>query len=113
MRILLLMAALALAACANQPKPVATMPAPAAGPGMERLLGYGMEAATGLLGVASMDRREGPARQLQFAGACVLDLFYYPRAGTVPVATHASARLPDGRPLAPGDCLALLVRGRG
>lgn len=104
--------ALALAACASQPKPAVTAPPPAAMAGMDQLLGQAVESATRLLGNASMDRREGPARQVQFAGACVLDLFYYPKGGPAPVATHASARLPDGRPLAPGDCLSLLLKGR-
>lgn len=103
--------ALALAACASQPKPAAPVAA-APTAGMDRLMGREVDSATRLLGGASMDRREGPARQLQFAGACVLDLFYYPGGGTVPVATHASARLPDGRPIAPGECLSLLLKGK-
>ncbi len=99
-----------LASCATQPKPVAK--APPALPGMDQLIGQGVEAADRILGIASLDRREGPARQLQFAGQCVLDLFYYPAAGSVPVATYASARMPDGRAMAPADCLAMLIRAR-
>jgi hypothetical protein len=107
-------AVLLLAACATAPAPsLETRPPPSAPTGgMERLLGQPAEAAIKLLGETSLDRREGAARHLQFAGACVLDLFYLPRAGTVPVATHAEARLPNGQDVQPGECLAALLRAR-
>jgi len=79
-------------------------------PGMELLLGKPPEAALALLGTPRLDTREGTARQLQFASGCVLDLWYYPGAGSPPVATHADARLVDGRDFAPGDCLQMLIR---
>lgn len=106
----LVLLALLLASCATQPKPV--VQAPPALPGMDQLIGQGVEAADRILGIASLDRREGPARQRQYAGACVLDLFYYPSSGSVPVATYASARMPDGRAMAPAECLSLLIRSR-
>jgi hypothetical protein len=79
---------------------------------MEQLLGRPPEAALELLGTPRLDKREGQARQLQFASGCVLDVWYYPGAGTPPVATHADARLPDGRDFAAGDCLQMLIRAK-
>jgi hypothetical protein len=79
---------------------------------MEQLLGKPAEAAIALLGQPRLDRREGNARQLQFASGCVLDVWYYPGAGTPPVATHADARLVDGRDFAAGDCLQMLIRAK-
>jgi hypothetical protein len=79
---------------------------------MEMLLGQPVERALGLLGLASLDRREGAARHVQFAGACILDLFYYPREGSPAVATHADARLPDGRSVGAGECLQQLLGAR-
>ncbi len=99
-----------LAGCASTPAPIATAPPPAV-PGMDRLLGKPVDAAIAMLGAASLDRREGIARQLQFAGACILDLFYYPKDGGT-VATYAEARLPDGRAFPAGECLALLTRSK-
>jgi hypothetical protein len=96
-----------LAGCASAP-PAAVAPPPP--PGMDLLLGQPAETALALLGTPRLDRREGPARQLQFAGGCVLDLFYY--GAPAPVATHADARLPDGRDYAAGDCLQQLLRAR-
>jgi len=99
-----------LAGCATAPKQATKLP-PAA-PGMERLMGQTVDAAIAILGPASLDRREGPARQLQFAGACILDLFFYPKAGTGTVATYAEARMPDGKDFPAGDCLAILLRSK-
>ncbi len=79
---------------------------------MEQLLGRPPEAALELLGTPRLDKREGQARQLQFANGCILDVWYYPGAGTPMVATHADARLPDGRDFAAGDCLQMLIRAR-
>ncbi len=101
-----------LGACATTttgPVPAAPHTPPA---GMERLLGQPPEVALQLLGASTLDRREGPARQLQFAGACVLDLFYLPVAGAALRATHAEARLPNGQDVQPGECLAALLRAR-
>lgn len=100
-----------LAGCASTPAPVAAPPPPPP-PGMEQLLGQPAETAIALLGQPRLDRREGPARQLQFAGGCVLDVYYYPNPGSVPVATHADSRLADGRDFAPGECLQMLTNAR-
>ena len=79
---------------------------------MEQLLGKPPEVALGLLGTPRLDKREGPARQLQFASGCVLDVWYYPQDGVQLLATHADARLSDGRDFAAGDCLQMLIRAK-
>lgn len=104
-----LLGLLFVAGCASAPQPEAAPPPP---PGMELLLGQPAEKAVALLGKPRLDRREGPARQLQFGGACILDVFYYQQPGAAPLATHADSRLPDGRAFAPGECLQLLLRAR-
>jgi hypothetical protein len=109
-RFALFLGATLLAGCAATPAPQAAPPPPP--PGMELLLQKPAETAIALLGKPRLDKREGPARQLQFAGGCVLDLWYYPKPGPELVAIHADARLPDGRDFAPGDCLQLLLRSR-
>lgn len=105
-----LAALLFLGACAA-PK-TALAPPPPPPPGMEQLLGQPAETAILLLGKPRLDRREGPARQLQFSGGCVLDVYYYPTASTVPIANHADSRLADGRDFAPGECLQMLINAR-
>lgn len=102
---------LLLAACATPP-PAATPAPPRAEPGMERLLGQPAATALQLLGPPRLDKREGPARQLQFGGHCILDIWYYPGAGAVPVATYADARLADGRKTSPGACFSMLLGAR-
>lgn len=102
---------LTLAACAATPKlPVAPPPAPPP-PGLARLIGLDAAAVTRLLGPASLDRSEGPARQLQFVRPpCVLDVFLYPSApGAPPQVRTAAARKPDGSRIEAGACLALIV----
>lgn len=79
---------------------------------MEQLLGKPPEAALQLLGTPRLDKREGDARQLQFASGCVLDIWYYPKPGPALLATHADARLADGRDFAAGDCLQMLLRAK-
>lgn len=79
---------------------------------MEQILGKPAQAALALLGAPRLDKREGPARQLQFASGCVLDIWFYPRPGPELVATHADARLADGRDFAAGDCLQMLIRAK-
>lgn len=100
---------LALAACATTPKPVALAPkavvfAPI--PGLERVIGKPETAALKLLGTPTLDRREGPAHQLQFARAqCILDLYFYPDAATGQTAARfADARTPDGKAQDAGTC---------
>jgi hypothetical protein len=79
---------------------------------MDQLLGKPPEVALGLLGTPRLDRREGAARQLQFASGCVLDVWYYPQPGGAVLASHADARLADGRDFAAGDCLQMLIRAK-
>jgi hypothetical protein len=110
MRHLSLLALALLAGCATAPPPAPVAPPPP--PGMEQLLGKPAEVALELLGKPRIDKREGDARQLQFASGCVLDIWYYAKPGPTPVATHADARLADGRDFAPGDCLQMLIRAK-
>lgn len=104
-----------LAACATAPSTapiVETRPAgpppPPPPPGMELLLRQPAETAVALLGQPRLDKAEGVARQLQFAGPCILDVWYYPTDEGA-VATYADARFPDGRDIAAGQCLRLLL----
>lgn len=99
-------------ACAKVATPVAPMPSLAPPPpqpraGLERVLGAAPEAVIALLGRPTLDRQEGPGRQLQFArGPCVLDLFFYPKpGGGGAAARHVEARFRDGRPLDAASCL--------
>ena len=114
LRNLALLALLLLAACATAPpapasRPVAAPPPPP--PGLARLFGRDAAAVLALLGPASLDRSEGPARQLQFVRPpCVLDIFLYPSAGKLLV-NGAAARKPDGSRIEPGACLSLIVPG--
>jgi hypothetical protein len=66
---------------------------------------------TRLLGPASLDRGEGPARLLQFVRpVCVLDVYLYPPApGAAPLVKTAAARKPDGSKIDPGACLSLIA----
>jgi hypothetical protein len=103
-----------LAACAATPG-AAPLPAPAkkrpAPPmGLERIMGSAAEGVTALLGRASLDRTEGPARQLQYIRPpCVLDVYLYPGPTGVPVVVTAAARKPDGSKIDPGACLRLIT----
>jgi hypothetical protein len=103
-----------LAACATTPAPVAPVAAPPP-PGLSRLIGLDAMAVTRLLGPASLDRSEGPGRQLQFVRPpCVLDVFLYPPAGGgAPVVRTAAARKPDGSKIDPGACLSLIAPASG
>ncbi|MGQ5702087.1 hypothetical protein ACUJ46_08570 [Sandaracinobacteroides sp. A072] len=104
---------LLLAGCATTP-PVAETPPPPMPAGLGQVMGKPAETAIALMGAPALDRKEGPARHLQFSGGCILDLFYYPGkgGGAAPLATHAEARLPGGRAFAPGACLEMLIRAR-
>lgn len=101
-----------LAGCATAPPPVATVAPPPPPPGLELLLNQLPETAMSLLGQPRLDKKEGASRQLQYVGSCVLDIWYYARPGPAQVATHADARLPDGRSFAAGECLQRLIRER-
>ena len=75
----------------NVPRPL-----PIAG---DLVVGRSAASLIALFGQPALDIREGEARKLQFAGeTCVLDAYLYPpRSRGEPVATHADARLRDGR----------------
>jgi hypothetical protein len=113
MRFLLLVLTLLLAACATTPAPVVPVAAPP--PGLSRLIGIDAAAVTRLLGPASLDRSEGPGRQLQFVRPpCVFDVFLYPpAAGGAQVVRTAAARKPDGSKIDPGACLSLIAPASG
>jgi len=112
-------AALIAAACASTPppkaiaaaKPVALTPVA----GLERILGQPATRATMLLGPASLDRRDGAGRGLQFTGAgCILDMYFYPDpAAGQPTARYAEARLPTGAADTPARCFAAQLAARG
>lgn len=108
-----LLAPLLLAACAKTPPPTTGTPAEDF-TGLSAVINKGPEVALSLIGPATLDRREGPARHLQFASQrCVLDLYYYaPSGGGTPIAQYAHARVPDGREIQAGECLSLLRKGR-
>jgi len=116
---LLAPAVLGLAACATVPLPaVAPAPRPVAltpVPGLERILGRPADVATTLLGPASLDRRDGAGRGLQFTGAgCILDVYFYPDpAAGQPTARYAEARLPTGAADTPARCFAAQLAARG
>ena len=112
MRITPLIGLALLAGCASTPATVVTAPPPPPPPGMELLLNQLPETAISLLGQPRLDKKEGASRQLQYVGSCVLDVWYYPKPGPALVATHADARLPDGRDYAAGECLQQLIRAR-
>ncbi len=109
---------LALSACTTTPAPfVVPPPAPPAPPppGLSRLIGLDATGVTRLLGAASLDRSEGPARALQFVRpVCILDVFLYPPSpGAAPQVRTAAARRPDGSRIDPGACVALLLPPTG
>ena len=118
LRRLVPVAALVLAACATTPPPAAIVAKPVAltpVPGLERILGRPAAEATALLGSPTLDRREGPARAVQFTGAgCVLDVYYYPDpAAGQPTARFAEARLPTGVADPAARCFAAQLAARG
>jgi hypothetical protein len=102
---------LVISGCAAAPPaPPKVAPPPPPPPGLGRLIGQSPAAVTALLGAASLDRTEGPARQMQFIRPpCVLDVFFYPGAGGSVAVRTAAARKPDGSRMDPGTCLGLIV----
>ena len=111
MKHIVLTAALALAACAAPIPPVPVLsPPPPPPPGLASIVGASVAEVTARLGTASLDRSEGPGRQLVFVRpACVLDVFFYPgAAGSLAVRT-ASSRRPDGTRMDPAVCLTLIT----
>jgi hypothetical protein len=108
---LVVAAAIVLNACAATPPP-AKVAAPLPPPGLGRLIGQTAAGVTALLGPASLDRSEGPGRQLQFIRPpCVLDVFLYPATGGAVTVRTAAARKPDGSRMDPGACLGLIAPG--
>ncbi len=112
------LAALTAAACATTPPPATIVAKPVAltpVPGLERILGRPAVDATALLGPPTLDRREGPARAVQFAAAgCVLDVYYYPDpAAGQPTARFAEARLPTGASDPAARCFAAQLAAHG
>lgn len=106
--------ALLLAGCAAATPPLAPVAAPvvyAPIPGLERLIGAPESTALALLGSPTLDRRDGPARHLQFArAACILDLYYFPDAKSgQSAARYADARTRDGKPKDAGACFLALT----
>ena len=111
-------AALVVSACATTPPPPPVVARPVAltpVPGLERIIGRPATDATALLGVPTLDRREGTARAVQFAAAgCVLDVYYYPDpAAGQPTARFAEARLPSGVADPAARCFAAQLAARG
>jgi hypothetical protein len=106
-----LAACLALSACATTPRTPPAPPAPPPPPGLAQLINIDAAAVTAMLGPASLDRSEGPARALQFVRPpCVLDVYLYPPTpGAPPRVRTAAARKPDGSRIDPGACLALII----
>lgn len=98
------------AAVSARPAPAYPGPAAAVKPGS--LMGRDARALMALFGVPRIDATDAGARRLQFAGAaCVLDIYLYKSAaGREPAATHADARLPDGRDTAVDGCAEALRR---
>lgn len=103
---------LLVSACAATPPPapVAKAPPPPP-PGLNRLIGQSATGVIALLGPASLDRSEGPGRQLQFIRPpCILDVFLYPGPGGAVTVRTAAARKPDGSRFDPGTCLTLIAK---
>jgi len=127
-------ALLALAACGEEPTPVAsisTRPAPRraaalaprpalrpaphvqSAPGLEGVIGASATDLARLFGPPRLDVMEGDARKLQYVGvACVLDIYLYPpRQGGDPRATYVDARrATDARDVDRAACVAALRR---
>ena len=111
-RLPLLLSATLLSACAAAVVPI---PIPAPAPAEEKtslqLIGRDPAEVSALLGSPALDRREGAARQLQFAGdACVLDVFFYPdrKSGKV-AATYLEARTRAGQAFETRACVDSLA----
>lgn len=103
---------LVLSGCAATPPPAKVAAPPPPPPGLGRLIGQTAAGVTALLGPASLDRTEGPGRQLQFIRPpCVLDVFLYPATGGAVTVRTAAARKPDGSRMDPGACLGLIAPG--
>ena len=111
---LILIAALALAACPENgpPRSAGMAPPPMREAGLGKVVGRTAAQLTQLFGQADLDTREGQARRLQFVGAaCVLDAYLYPsEKGGEPVASYVDARTPQGGDMDRASCVAALSR---
>lgn len=78
----------------------------------DSIIGRDAAALTRLFGAPRLDRREGAAHVLQYAGSqCVLDAYLYaPRQGAEAVVTHVDARNLDGGSVDAAACIAALQR---
>jgi hypothetical protein len=117
---------LALGACVSTPAPPAApvrrveAPPPPVQPsygpeGLETVIGRTAAYLEAELGTPALDVREGPGRNLQFAGpACVLDAYLYPppQGPGEPIVTWIDARLPDGRDANRVSCVQALAEAR-
>lgn len=82
-------------------------------PGLEGVIGAGVDALQRQFGQARLDVWEGDARKLQFSGEpCVLDVYLYPpRPGAEPTAAYVDARRPsDGLDVDRAACVRALKR---
>lgn len=80
--------------------------------GSDSVIGRDAAALTRLFGAPRLDRHEGAAHVLQYAGSqCVLDAYLYaPRSGAEAVVTHIDARNLDGGDVDAATCIAALQR---
>jgi hypothetical protein len=111
------LAALSVTACAapQRAEQVRTPPLPAIPPGptgLGAVIGQTPEAVLQRFGSAYLDRREGPARHLQFKNAgCIFDVYFYADANSAAhTGRHADARLTDGRTAEPATCIDAQLR---
>ena len=106
-------AALLLAACGANPKPVAA-PTPASVEAPRRsgnLVGMTASEMIARFGTPRLQVREGDGTKLQFvATACVLDAYLYPPPGGAGLArvTHVDTRNREGRAIDPSGCIATI-----
>ena len=118
---LILLPALALAACAGDgaaprtqmPALYVPIPVTTGAAGLDRVIGQPAGALIGLFGQPAADVREGSARKLQFGNAtCVLDAYLYPKGSGEPLVTYIDARQTDGSPVDRASCVGALQIGR-
>ena len=115
MRRNVLLAALLIAGCANnpqRPQPQVVQPVPQQSPHLRSdLLGMTASELLQRFGTPALQVREGPGVKLQFRGpACVLDAYLYAapgRAGPERV-THVDTRLSSGVDANQAACIAAL-----
>jgi hypothetical protein len=119
MRVLPLLALLALAGCgesevarpASIPRPAAPIPIPrtALAAGVDRVAGQTAPSLIAQFGQPQIDVQEGQGRKLQFTGAiCVLDAYLYARDRGEAVVTHIDTRQRDGTPIDQASCVVAL-----